>query len=140
MIRPANTSDNQSVKELLSQLGYNSLSTDQIIKKINLYGQPNYKLLIMEIHQLVIGFISLHCYESFHSEGKIGRITAFCIHHDHQSEGYGKELLKTAEKYFIEAGCTKVEVTSNKRRVQAHDFYLSQGYIEDSRKFVKSLL
>lgn len=140
MIRPANTSDNQSIKELLSQLGYSSLISDQIIKKINLYTQPDYKLLIMEIHQLVIGFISLHCYESFHSEGKIGRITAFCIHHDHHGKGYGKELLTATENYFVEAGCTKIEVTSNKRRTQAHDFYLSQGYIEDSRKFVKSLL
>jgi N-acetylglutamate synthase-like GNAT family acetyltransferase len=140
MIRQASTSDSQSILELLTQLGYNSLSTDDVIRKINSYTQAYHQVLVMEIHEHVVGFISLHCYESFHSEGKIGRITAFCIHRDYHEKGYGKGLLKAAEKYFVDTGCTKAEVTSNMRRTQAHDFYLSQGYIENSRKFVKSLL
>lgn len=139
MIRPGEISDASPIKTLLAQLGYRTLDAEEIRKKIIDYSQDGYKIYVLESEGSVIGFISLHCYEAFHSPGKVGRITALCIHHDFQSKGFGKQLLAEAEKYFIQSGCTKLEVTSNKRRTQAHDFYLSQGYVEDSRKFVKPL-
>lgn len=139
MIRPGEISDAPTIKTLLAQLGYRTLDEDEVQKKIIDYSQDGYKIYVLESEGSVVGFISLHCYEAFHSPGKVGRITALCIHHDFQSKGFGKQLLVHAEKFFIQFGCTKLEVTSNKRRSQAHDFYLSQGYVEDSRKFVKSL-
>lgn len=139
MIRPGEISDAQPIKILLGQLGYRTLDEDEIRKKIIDYSQDGYKIYVLESEGSVIGFISLHYYDAFHSPGKIGRITALCIHDDFQSKGFGKQLLVQAEKFFIQSGCTKLEVTSNKRRTQAHDFYLSQGYVEDSRKFVKPL-
>lgn len=140
MIRIAQKEDCNSIKELIHQLGYTSLDERQVANKIAAYQQIDYKLFVIEKDKQVAGFISLHCYEAFHSPGKVGRITALCIDEKFQGMGLGKQLLAEGEKYFIEAGCTKLEVTSNNRRTQAHDFYLAQGYIEDSRKFVKSLL
>ena len=139
MIRVAQPKDSQDIKLLLMQLGYPSLALEEIENKITYYHRQDYKIYVLEMDHRVIGFISLHFYESFHSAGKIGRITAFCVHDQFQSKGFGKQLLNEAEKYFVESGCIKLEVTSNKRREQAHDFYLRQGYIEDSRKFVKIL-
>jgi GNAT superfamily N-acetyltransferase len=140
MVRSAKIEDVEEIRILLGQLGYETLTNDGIQRKIFHYNQENYRLYVIETEQQVVGFIALHCYETFHSPGKTGRITAFSIHHDFHSKGFGKQLLNHAELYFINSGCTKVEVTSNKRRAQAHSFYLSQGYIEDSRKFIKSLL
>jgi ribosomal protein S18 acetylase RimI-like enzyme len=113
---------------------------EQVKNKITRYNQQDYKIYVLEKDERVVGFISLHCYEAFHSPGKVGRITAFCIHEQFQGMGLGKQLLAEGEKYFIASGYLKLEVTSNNRRTQAHDFYLAQGYIEDSRKFVKTLL
>ncbi|HEX5168805.1 MAG TPA: GNAT family N-acetyltransferase [Cyclobacteriaceae bacterium] len=139
MIRDGRIDDALDIRILLAQLGYSKLSEDDIRNKIIHYSSKEYKIFVVEVDGHVIGFISLHCYEAFHSTGKIGRITALCIHDKFQSKGYGKQLLVEAEKYFVQSGCLKLEVTSNKRRTQAHNFYLSQGYLEDSRKFVKPL-
>lgn len=140
MIRTAQTGDSHEIKPLLMQLGYPKLNDIEIQTKIIKYSQNDYKIFVVDIGNRVVGFISLHCFEAFHSAGKIGRITALCIHEDFKGRGLGKELLQEAEKYFLQSGCIKLEVTSNNRRSEAHDFYLRRGYIEDSRKFVKPLL
>jgi hypothetical protein len=45
--------------------------------------------------------------------------------------------LKAGEIILREHGAVKIEVTSNARRAQAHQFYLKAGYTEDSKRFVK---
>lgn len=139
MVRIGQKKDRNFIRELIHQLGYTSLDDEQVENKIAQYQEEHFKLYVIESDNEVVGFISLHCYDAFHSPGKVGRITAFCIHDQFQGRGFGKQLLSEAERYFTNAGCFKIEVTSNNRRSQAHDFYLSQGYIEDSRKFVKPL-
>lgn len=42
-----------------------------------------------------------------------------------------------SEKFLEARGCEKFEVTSNARRTRTHGFYLKNGYVEDSRRFVK---
>jgi ribosomal protein S18 acetylase RimI-like enzyme len=137
IIRQANQKDATDIIRLLIQLGYSSLSVEQVSAKIARYDRDGYKLLVCEIDNNAIGFISLHWYDIFHSVGFMGRITAFCVDEQFRSRGIGKQLLTHAEKIFMEAGCTKLEVSSNARRTQTHDFYLRAAYIEDSRRFVK---
>lgn len=136
-IREAKENDAPAIKELLIQLGYSTLDVDATNQKISTYSQDTYTLLVTEVDGRVTGFISLHWFDIFHSPGKIGRITAFCIDEKHRSRGHGKQLLKAAEELLITKGCTKLEVTSNERRTRTHQFYLDCGYKEDSRRFVK---
>lgn len=137
IIRKVTTSDANAIQRLLVQLGYPDLSENDVVEKIKLYNQAGYCMLVTETEMQVVGFISLHWFELVHWKGKLGRITSFCIDEKFRSKGVGQQLLQAGEKLLFEKESVKIEVTSNARRTQAHNFYLRAGYMEDSRRFVK---
>lgn len=137
IIRKATTDDATAIRRLLAQLGYPDLSEQGVAEKISAYSKASYSILVGEVDLNVVGFISLHWFEIFHSAGMIGRISAFCVDELFRSQGLGRQLLDAAEAFLIKQGCTKLEVTSNIRRVRTHEFYLDRGYGEDSRRFTK---
>lgn len=137
VIRKATSGDASSVKKLLIQLGYPGLSVDETHKKISDYDNDSYCVLVSEAAGEVVGFIALHWFDIFHSHGKMGRITAFCVDDTQRSQGIGQKLLHAAEEFLLSKGCTKFEVTSNEKRIRTHQFYPKFGYTEDSKRFVK---
>lgn len=137
VIRNAVQEDAGDILPLIHQLGYTSTSIQTVQEKIRYYNKEGYRLMVAEKAGRVVGFISLHVFEIFHSPGRMGRITAFCISAGERNKGIGSALLSAAELFFLESGCAKLEVTSNERRAEAHQFYLHQNYTEDSRRFVK---
>lgn len=137
LIREATTADASSVSQLLAQLGYPGIDENLAREKIKAHHTEDYHLLVAEINSQVAGFIALHWFELMHWEGKMGRITAFCVDERFRSRGIGKQLLMASEELLKTRGCVKFEVTSNARRTRTHEFYLKNGYIEDSRRFVK---
>jgi GNAT superfamily N-acetyltransferase len=139
MIREAQTPDAFAVQDLLGQLGYPGLAEAAVTQKIIDYKQPGYTLLVSEDEHKVTGFIALHVFDIFHSVGKIGRITAFCVDESVRGKGIGIQLMDAAEAWFVSQGCTKLEVTSNIRRTATHAYYQNRGWTEDSRRFVKYL-
>ena len=139
VIREATIKDVLSIKELVSQLGYASLNTEELQAKMEQYQKEYYKLLVAEVDSKVVGFISLHWFDLFHSAGKLGRITAFCVEEQFRSQGIGQQLIVEAEHVFRSEGCTKMEVTSNMKRLRTHEFYKMQGYDEESKRFSKYL-
>jgi GNAT superfamily N-acetyltransferase len=139
VIRNAVIGDAPQLMPLLAQLGYTNIEVNEIGKKIEYYSRPDYALLVSLAEDSVNAFIALHIFEMFHSIGKVGRITAFCVDQNFRSKGIGSKVLKEAELYLINNNCSRIEVTSNNRRKEAHSFYLNRDYIEDSRKFVKYL-
>ncbi|MEP7128633.1 MAG: GNAT family N-acetyltransferase [Chitinophagales bacterium] len=139
IIRPAKISDSAAIQLLLDQLGYPIFDEQEVVEKINLHQQPGYCILIAEIENKVVGFISMHWFELMHWKGRLGRFTSFCIDEMFRSKGVGQALLKEGEAFLIKQGCVKLEVTSNLKRTRTHEFYLKAGYVEDSRRFVKVL-
>jgi GNAT superfamily N-acetyltransferase len=137
IIRQATIQDSISIQRLLAQLGYPNLDEVEVHQKIKRHSLENYHLLVGEIDHEVVSFISLHWFELLHIKGKLGRITAFCADEFFRSQGIGRRLLEAAENFLVKQGCTKIEVTSNIKRIRTHEFYLSRGYEEDSRRFTK---
>lgn len=135
-IRDATDSDGPAVQRLLDQLGYD-LSLDVVRNNIKSHRLAGYRLLVAEIDGHVVAFISLHCFQLMHWKEMIGRISAFCVEEGFRSKGVGRQLLHAAEEWMVSRGCAKMEVTSNARRLRAHEFYLNLGWVEDSRRFVK---
>jgi GNAT superfamily N-acetyltransferase len=136
-IRQAEANDAEKIKGLLTQLGYPDINFESVKLKIEQHTNPDYTLLVAEVEGEVAAFISLHWFELMHWQGKMGRISAFCVDENFRSKGIGKKLLDEAEKLLWSKGCAKIEVTSNARRTRTHEFYLGLGYKEDSRRFVK---
>ena len=130
--------DVESLVTLLAQLGH-PLSEMEVKEKIDVFTANDFRLLVCEIGQQPVGFISLHWFDKFHSIGKTGRITALCVDKDTRQQGVGGMLLAAAEQVLRENGCREIEVTTNMRRSRTPDFYKKHGYQQQSHHFVKSL-
>jgi N-acetylglutamate synthase-like GNAT family acetyltransferase len=139
IIRPGKAEDAPSLVNLLEQLGH-PLSQSDVLVKITLFSTYEHRLLVCEVEGRVVGFISLHWFDKFHSLGKTGRITALCVEESVRDIGIGGSLLSAAEAWLKENGCREIEVTTNMRRSLSPDFYRKHRYEEQSRHFVKSLL
>ncbi len=87
----------------------------------------------------VVGVAHLHVAELFHQPGRVGRIMAVVVNADARRLGVGRELMNRLEALARECGCTKLELTSAAHREAAHALYLSLGYDEGLRHFVKYL-
>ncbi len=135
-IHEAEPKDALTISNLLGQLGY-PCSEEEAFQKIENYTKPSYKLFTAKKDHHVVGFIALHVYHQLHLPGPVGRITSFCVDEKVRGTGVGSALLEVAERFFHDRGCIKIEVTSNKRRIKTHDYYLHRGYTETSKHFVK---
>jgi GNAT superfamily N-acetyltransferase len=137
-IREAEEKDASILSKLLEQLGYPTTVEDSITR-ILLHKKEDYKLLIGVADQ-PIGFIALHWYNAIHHPRPIGRVVAFCIDERYRGKGLGSQLLKHAEDFFADKKCVKIELTSNLKRKESHDYYLHKGYRQVSMHFVKVLI
>lgn len=136
-IRIAIDTDSPAIQRLLEQLGYPDLALEEIQRKLEEHRDPDYQILVAEIDGHVVAFIALHCFHLLHWRARIGRISSFCVEDGFRSKGVGRQLLHAGEEWLNSKGCAKIEVTSNAKRLRAHQFYLNLGYTEDSRRFVK---
>ena len=137
-IRQVKTTDAAALSGLLGQLGYPATEPD-CRDKIRAHSKTGYKMLVADVEQKAVGFISLHHYEVPHLPGRTGRITAFCMDEKFRGRRFGTLLLAAAEQHFKEVGCYKIEVTSNLKRVETHRYYLRRGYQQTSMHFAKFL-
>jgi len=138
VIREAEEKDATILSELLGQLGHPS-SVEDALKRIQLHQLDGYRLLIGEVDGQAISFIALHWYHAFHRSHPIGRVVAFCVEESFRGKGWGSQLLKYAEDFFLTKNCFKIELTSNLRRKESHEYYLRKGYQQVSMHFVKLL-
>ena len=137
-IRQGRQEDARSLVNLLQQLGH-PLSEEEVRTKIDLFKAEDFRLLVCEIDEKVVGFISLHWFDKFHSLGKTARITALCVDEKVRDAGIGGTLVAAAERLMKEHHCREIEVTTNMRRALTPDFYRKHGYEEHSKHFVKNL-
>jgi N-acetylglutamate synthase-like GNAT family acetyltransferase len=138
IVRTASTSDCVAISSLLVQLGYPrtpSFVEDQLQHTV----EDGYQVLVADDSGTVVGFASMHWFSMFHTKKLMGRITAICVSEHVRAQGIGGLLLVEAEKFLLSRECEKVEVTSNLSREFTHRFYLSHGYEENSRHFMKRL-
>jgi ribosomal protein S18 acetylase RimI-like enzyme len=139
-VRNAKAEDETEILNLVQQLGYENVSLAELRTKMVLYGEDNHLLLVFEENNRVVGFIALDVLQLFHIHGRTGKITSLCIDAKSRGKGIGKGLVAEAENFFRNNRCTRIEVTSNQRRKDAHSFYLALGYKQTSFKFVRELV
>lgn len=136
-VRPARPSDANVIAVLMGQLGYRCVPREVEARIVSLSQLPGDLILVAERGGEVAGVLSLHMIPLFHAPGLAGRITSLAVADEHRSRGIGARLIGEAEAWAWSKGCTKIEVTSADRRLDAHRFYERHGYRIDERRFLK---
>ncbi|OYV65896.1 MAG: hypothetical protein B7X07_01400 [Actinobacteria bacterium 21-64-8] len=99
-----------------------------------------HELLVVELDGEVVGFCQLLMLRHFHhGGGTCAELEAVHVRAESRGRGAGAALVAEAERRAREAGCYRMQLTSNKVRLDAHRFYLAHGYTASHEGFKKDL-
>jgi GNAT superfamily N-acetyltransferase len=136
-VRMAEPSDSRAIADLMGQLGYPTAPSEMQAKVDLFLALPSERVLLAERDGEVVGVLSFHLTPMLHAPGKLGRITSLVVSETYRGQGIGSRLVQEAEAWAWSKGCTKIEVTSGDRRLDAHRFYERRGYQCNERRFLK---
>ncbi|GAB2856860.1 GNAT family N-acetyltransferase [Lentzea nigeriaca] len=142
-IRPAQTADAAAVDELLRQLGYPQDRAGATVTRIKAWeDDPSSAVYVAEAGEGLLGLVAVHVGPFFERDGCWGRIVALVVSDQARGQGIGAQLVAAAEAFAAGHGCARMEVTSNDRRRDAHEFYRRRGYVDQagrSSRFMRDL-
>lgn len=64
-------------------------------------------------------------------DGHRGWIYYLTVHPDHQHSGFGREIMREAEKLLCDMGCSKINLQVRSSNKSVIDFYRAIGYNKD---------
>ncbi|ALM86166.1 GNAT family N-acetyltransferase [Bordetella sp. N] len=139
-IRTPSVADAPVIAQLLASLGYPG--TESFIEQriAQLVAHPDEAVLGAWKDSVLLGIISLHFIPQLALVGDFCRISYFCVSEQARGEGIGALLESEAVSLARERGCDRIELHCHSRRVDAHRFYLRQGYEDSPKYFFKSLV
>lgn len=136
-IRVATLADAPSVKRLIDELE-NVVSDPLIFESIytEYFLNPDTLMYVLELGPLGIeGFVSCKGQRLLHHQGWVFEIQEMIVSAGQQGQGYGRLLFQKIKEEVVVRGAKSLEVTSNKRRKEAHAFYESMGFRNSHEKF-----
>jgi PhnO protein len=136
-IRAADASDSPGVKLLLEELEGHAFDQDIFTRIYAEYLEAPLTLIFVATQEEgeIIGFISCKGQSLLHHEGLVFEIQELVVTATHQGEGLGRKLIAALKSDLQKLGAISLEVTSNKRRKEAHAFYQSVGFLNSHEKF-----
>ena len=138
-IRPASPADATAIITLLTQLGYPD-TADFLPQKLHkMLDHPDEILLVAEVENQVLAFISFHIIPQIALPGDFARISYFAVEASARSLGIGKAMEEYCTNLARERQCDRIEVHCHSRRIDAHRFYFRQGYEESPKYLIKKL-
>jgi PhnO protein len=138
-IRAATIQDVESLARLASQLGYpaNAAQMSQRLKRLPADGTV---VLVAATESLVIGWIHMQIYPTI-LDDHAAEVLGFVVEESWRSQGVGHQLMRSAETWAADHGCSVLYVRTNIVRQRARHFYLRYGFrqLKTSYTFVKQL-
>ena len=135
LVRLATASDLSDLLRLYRQLTGDeagSLAPDSVAAKAlfeAIAAQPRRDLLVAEVDGKVVGTLDLLTVANLsHGGSPWGIVENVVVDETSRGRGIGRSLMDEAVRRCRDAGCYKVQLLSNKRRSQAHEFYRSVGF------------
>ena len=96
----------------------------QMFRKINTY--PDYKLYVAVKDGQIVGTFTLLIMDSLAHRGKSsGIVEDVVVDEQWRGKGIRKLMMRFAMDYCKRTGCTKLALSSNMKRLAAHQFYES---------------
>ncbi|WP_223144031.1 GNAT family N-acetyltransferase [Aquirufa aurantiipilula] len=136
-IRLGQLDDEKAVLELVNELE-NRNSDPHIFAKIwrEYVGHEHTHVWVVENHEnQVVGFLSVIGQNLLHHEGMVYEIQELMVTATYQGQGLGRKLIEAFKNELKHKDVKSIEVTSNKRRKEAHAFYEAMGFINSHEKF-----
>lgn len=97
---------------------------------------PNQEMLVAELAGDAVGTVQLSYIPGLMRRGMWrGLIEQVHISPDHRNRGLGGEMIRWAVERCRERGCGVVQLTSNKKRLDAHRFYQRLGFEQSHEGF-----
>lgn len=119
----------------LSEKQYDKILFEEVYLQ-NLQNDKNI-YLVAETEGRVVGFLSCHGQLLLHHTGWVYEIQEMFTDAAYRGKGIGKQLLAELESILSTRPYDMIDVTSNNRRTEAHQFYLSNGFTQSHQKFTK---
>ena len=140
-VREAEEQDFQAISRLInSELGYPDLDEAETLKRLTHFkNSSDWATFVAVVDDEIAGFIGVMKGMAYNVEGYYSEIMALAVSEKARRQGIGAALVKKAEEWSLSHGITKVCVSSNMRRLEAHSFYEMMEYRKTSYKFKKSL-
>lgn len=137
-IRSARAEDADQLVDLIAVLEHrvDAAGVARRIAALSIAGIPQ---LVAANGDRVLGLCGLHLMTAIHRDAPVGRITILVVREEARGQGIGRKLVSAAEELMRARGCAFLEVTSNRRLTQAHEFYEAVGYDRTSYRFAKAL-
>ncbi|WP_229688817.1 GNAT family N-acetyltransferase [Puia dinghuensis] len=139
-ISKAEMMDASPIQVLLDELGYSYTGNFFSRTMQQILSDPNEILLVNAINGHVDGFIGLHFFPQVGVMGDFARITYFCVREDARGQGIGSQMLNFIYELAAQRNCNRIEVHCHTKRLDAHRFYLQNGYEESPKYFIKLLV
>lgn len=138
-IRKILPGDAAVVARLMLELGYR-ISPEDLLRNIERQQRTGLEqAFVAELNGNLLGVVGCSVVGMLHQPELIGRMTTLVVTEQARGKRVGRALVECAEQYFSAHGCSRIEVTSNRTREAAHRFYLSLGYMESPKRFIKTL-
>lgn len=136
-IRRAEKSDVLSVKALIDELEKwdSEMTIFALIYEAYLNDLNTFMYLIVHPINGVVAFISCKGQQLLHHLGWVYEIQELIVTDAHRGKGYGRLLVDKIREEVEMLGAKSLEVTSNKRRLEAHAFYEAIGFRNSHEKF-----
>lgn len=136
-IRKVSETDENAIRNLLDELE-NRISDPIVFKHIfqHYLIRENALFFVAENDQKeVIGFITCLGQLILHHEGMVYEIQELIVTSRYQGRGIGQLLINQIREELEPRVIKSIEVTSNKRRTKAHEFYKAVGFKNSHEKF-----
>ncbi len=101
---------------------------------------PGQSVLVAEVQGEVVGMCQLIVFRHLQERGgRCAEVESMHVEAGRRSSGIGGLLLEAAVERAGAAGCYRVQLTSNKARLDAHRFYERHGFVASHEGFKRYL-
>jgi len=137
-IRDARLEDASALVPLLDELGYPAVEAGvtELLRSVTDEGA---RVIVEESNGRIQGFAVLHRMRTLHRPAPVAYLSALVVATDSRGRGVGRALVDAVSAIGASWGCSTLELTSNDRRVESHEFYASLGFSSESRKFRRAI-
>ena len=138
IIRAARIEDAPAIAGLLGELGYPT-EARLVVQRLHALEIAGDEVIVAESEGVPVALAAIHVTPVLHAPGPVGRLTAVVVSERVRGQGVGRAIVEAAEQMLAARGCESVELTSNRRRTDAHAFYERLGYEASSFRFRKPI-